>query len=667
MALYPRAGQTAVRLHSPSSPHSPTARPTRNASHASLSGEQLARRASIAFVGAAPEAQNGRRRIKKVEDELWNIFSCYTVNSDPMFPGHMRGTTFIQLLNDCCLLSRISKEAVQVAIVAQCKTEKKVGPRVSPVRATGGTKHKPASLKFPDFLEVLRALAPRAYPRLEPDRAFKRLVLDDVFLYAKRRVVNKTQADMIDGAVARLVEQDMAVGIRNVFNFFAKQSEQRRQVDASHATTTRALNEGVTGQVTVTARHKAKQLKGKRSNLGFPEFTQFLRDFKINGGQGRQALLTVSECTEVYLAVCPPYDNSSEPVPDITEKMFQQVLVFLSWQWSAAVAHDVDKVDRVKAFFLHLWKASNPQDGSTADTYERIQNRIDTGSVHTGGRLNFCGSAAFTEAFLHIWEKDDYRDYLTSTDQYKNDGAALVRSLFKTRRGAASKALEAVRKTPSPKAEPSNEPVVLRTSDLRQLFAQRTDIRDLVVLAASMAEDEAAANPPPQSAGPERGDEDGSLFGGPPSPATDPASPSPTGRARGQHSASVSFSPTLSISEATHTLEDYPEDEEEYPGLADVAEDGGSEGDWEKEEEEEDEYEEEEPAPPAPPMGAPMAPPLSLPPAPAPTPPKSTTVYSDEEEELDFSDEEERLGNREGDSDGPEVESDEWENSGSDL
>eukprot|EP00617_Octactis_speculum_P000049 CAMPEP_0185786058 /NCGR_PEP_ID=MMETSP1174-20130828/133233_1 /TAXON_ID=35687 /ORGANISM="Dictyocha speculum, Strain CCMP1381" /LENGTH=82 /DNA_ID=CAMNT_0028478475 /DNA_START=74 /DNA_END=319 /DNA_ORIENTATION=- len=67
-----------------------------------------------------------------------------------------------------------------------------------------------------------------------------------------------------------------------------------------------------TSQIPVSTRRETLVLAQQKYLMSFPEFGQFIRDFKIVGGQGQQALLTISECTEIYLAIAPEFSSADK-------------------------------------------------------------------------------------------------------------------------------------------------------------------------------------------------------------------------------------------------------------------------------------------------------------------------------------------------------------------
>jgi hypothetical protein len=49
--------------------------------------------------------------ITRVEHELWNIFTYYTLHSDPTQPEHLKVAHFIRFVKDCQIVSKHLIEA----------------------------------------------------------------------------------------------------------------------------------------------------------------------------------------------------------------------------------------------------------------------------------------------------------------------------------------------------------------------------------------------------------------------------------------------------------------------------------------------------------------------------------------------------------------------------
>ena len=152
-------------------------------------------RSSVTFVGAKKgKSLVPTRRVKRVERELWQVFTYYTLSSDPLTPTTMRLSSFHTMLRECGLFlpGRLKRGEVDLAIAAQIKGTKGrpsgqgkmasthltkaksqnrlIGRQTIDTGATNSTREGHAKrgnhnhLTFTDFLEVLRMLAPKVYP-----------------------------------------------------------------------------------------------------------------------------------------------------------------------------------------------------------------------------------------------------------------------------------------------------------------------------------------------------------------------------------------------------------------------------------------------------------------------------------------------------------------------
>jgi len=128
----------------------------------------------------------------------------------------------------------------------------------------------------------------------DPAGAFKRLLLEDVLFLASRRKPKFDRLVLSDPETHELIDSQFERGLHNIFMYYCKISDRRRGADASHATKVKSQQAGPTAQVALTSRRSSVLIAAGKYHTSFSEFVSFIRDFKIVGGQGRQALLTVS-------------------------------------------------------------------------------------------------------------------------------------------------------------------------------------------------------------------------------------------------------------------------------------------------------------------------------------------------------------------------------------
>lgn len=96
-----------------------------------------------------------------VENEIWNIFTFYTLHGNPLDPEHIRCTQFVKLARDCQIVGTTLSEAdpplleadIQVAYTAEVKNR------------GGNSTSLLQKMNYNDFLTALMKLAIKVYPR----------------------------------------------------------------------------------------------------------------------------------------------------------------------------------------------------------------------------------------------------------------------------------------------------------------------------------------------------------------------------------------------------------------------------------------------------------------------------------------------------------------------
>ena len=241
---------------------------------------------------------------------------------------------------------------------------------------------------------------------------------------------------------------------------------------------------------------------------------------------------TLPECSELYLALAPRFSNREEAIPDIDEVSFRKMIIYMAIQWTAAMAGEVSRVNRVKALLLHMWKSLNTQEDAIGEAVNQGK-RMDVTKCR-GGDLNICGSSDFNAAFLAMWQEDGYCDYLHLGDTSDKSAKLMIKKLLRSpvspdslpefkasmlggidspaddgdegrdgtdvRRGtehtegslrfsAQDDEISAV----ATSTVDSTKPIEFnfKASDLRKLFAERDDIRELIEIGLGVTEQDA--------------------------------------------------------------------------------------------------------------------------------------------------------------------------------
>ena len=158
-----------------------------------------------------------------VEGELWHIFTFYALRADPATPEILSPPTFLRFAKDCQFISKtLTNTAVELEIGRLARNKS---------RLEGGEISLSIAITFPDFLELLNSLALRVYLKDEPEIAIKRLILENVLLFANRRTPLDSQdisSDPQDHIAVTAVIDTFQRGLLNIFNFYLDKANNRR-------------------------------------------------------------------------------------------------------------------------------------------------------------------------------------------------------------------------------------------------------------------------------------------------------------------------------------------------------------------------------------------------------------------------------------------------------
>jgi len=138
-----------------------------------------------------------------VEQELWNIFTYYTLHGDPLKPESLSIKLLSRIAHDCKLLGPGRLCEADVAAAFQAETP------------PGGR------LSYYGFLKILERLSVKLYPEaLSRVAAFERLLSENVLPLASRRCPDDVESFVRSGEVRQLLDF-YSDALRSFFTHFA--------------------------------------------------------------------------------------------------------------------------------------------------------------------------------------------------------------------------------------------------------------------------------------------------------------------------------------------------------------------------------------------------------------------------------------------------------------
>lgn len=269
-----------------------------------------------------------------VEEELWRIFSFYTLHSDPNTPDIMRLPSFVRFCKDCQLVSkRLTTQALELEVskhvsfrIYQLQPHNtinhlRITNYVLPHQTTGRSyqgvgDNSSTFISFPIFLELIESIAFKVYSKDIPDVAVRRVVLENVLLLANRRIPLTDLYDLENKKVSKLLNEVLGKGLREIFSYYIDKAKTRRKTAVSNEKMAlRDMLRREVGHVDSDSmaweaaspdkkRHLfylQNVLASQKELISYKEFLQFCLDFNLKSTN----LLSAIQVGELYLSVIP--------------------------------------------------------------------------------------------------------------------------------------------------------------------------------------------------------------------------------------------------------------------------------------------------------------------------------------------------------------------------
>ena len=411
-----------------------------------------------------------------IEEELWHVFTHYTLMSDPTTPAGLTAQQFLKLAKEVQLVVASKGLAEAQILVSAQVSSGEIFPRAG---------RRGMKLSFSDFVQVMSRLASRCHPNTDPAFAFQKILLENVLPLAQRRVVLPVDSMLAEADVDDLLRRQFCKGLDQIFDWYAKVADHTRRI---------AID--MTCQnVYASNRRPVNHHTGR---IGYAEFLEFCATCRIFEGPGSKAnaLLSVRSVGDVYLASTRTrnaYSSGFAPpcVQDMTRGDFNEALLRLACRaYDGPAYRKLSAGSKLRALFLYLWRAMTApiSIGSICIDATSISIQADSSVV-----------ADFNAAFLKVWQQDGFVDYTTDETAIDEDGVVMLERIINRAAdltpaqfsrfvddGAARAAIHAhlgrhVSSTPSSDVLSIHKARdELRISDIKRLLKNRQDIADLV-------------------------------------------------------------------------------------------------------------------------------------------------------------------------------------------
>eukprot|EP01041_Mallomonas_annulata_P003317 gene3317-6568_t len=157
--------------------------------------------------------------MSSAEDELWNIFTYYSLHGNPMDPSRIDAAHYYKLCKDSFMILK-GKNRPTDELKLLCTMEVKKRGQISSINSEG------KGLSFEEFISSLIRISQRCYPNKDnnSDDSFLNLLLDNILPYAKRRFPISLQSLINEPSIDSLFISYES-SFFNIFKFYCNTSE----------------------------------------------------------------------------------------------------------------------------------------------------------------------------------------------------------------------------------------------------------------------------------------------------------------------------------------------------------------------------------------------------------------------------------------------------------
>lgn len=263
-----------------------------------------------------------------VEQELWNIFTYYTLHGNPLDPNFIQSSQFLKFCRKCKIfdtnnLAHRPLTPAQLTLITRAETVKRSSgggaggggggggvafgaAEASSSSASSSMKFSVEKLSYSEFLTSLLKISQYMYecePSGDGEMALQQLLMDHVLPLAHRRQPLPADVFLDESEIVSL-EDSFRDSLALVFRFYAAASAEHareKAVTRSAAISAAANAElGATSSRRQTAAAAAASSAGGSgpTDLSYAEYLRFCHDFGMLAEMG----LTTLECGDIFLS-----------------------------------------------------------------------------------------------------------------------------------------------------------------------------------------------------------------------------------------------------------------------------------------------------------------------------------------------------------------------------
>jgi hypothetical protein len=333
-----------------------------------------------------------------VEEDLWNIFTFYSLHGNQKDPSRLNRSSLYKICREVMVLDMtmtenpISQADIDLIFTSELQ---------SPEKKRASRQEKSDRLDYDEFLSCLIRIAEKCYPSCKnSEAAFQQLLMDNVLPLASRRKPMDI-TPFVQNSVVVALYQYYEEALFELYRYFATASDHNTKVrNMIRSTTSHAKTFDEQKEQILEAREVSRQQHATASLMCYNDFFRFAADFGLSS-MG----LTTLDLGDIYLSVIQSH-NFEPDVRKIDFAEFWEALVRCALR--AFTDSKIPTDEKIKGMFLYVWRFIQSS----------IQEEISgIGTVKKGGFNTYKGgllrgSQILNERFIAAWTKDGYKDYL---------------------------------------------------------------------------------------------------------------------------------------------------------------------------------------------------------------------------------------------------------------
>lgn len=347
-------------------------------------------------------------------DELWRIFSYYTMHSNAVsVPDLLKINNLTKLLTDTqIVVDRTKMRKFELQII-QC---------LRLMRPTDYDYRPTLMITFAEFIKLLDPISLIVYPKSKPNIAFRRLLLENILLLGSRRTLLPVSKILGHEQGIHFISETFGDSLENIFDYYARLSLQRKNKEAAAKLKGSTLAADVYSMDNSSGEKKLKKKKKQTDDynegrIDFKDYNQFIVDFNLKSS----SFLSALQLGDIYLNVV-QLKTDDLTLSGMTIENFYEILLRIAVFAYRNLEGEYPLQNKIKALFVHMWKAVNTDD----KLHRGITGRGNVGSGVHSGSLNIFGAGLFVEHFLKFWQGEGFPDYILPEAAPKEEGIQVL-------------------------------------------------------------------------------------------------------------------------------------------------------------------------------------------------------------------------------------------------